>query len=133
MNADNWEIIDSVAANDQTYGYDGYDNSPRIGDNQYQVRIRKYNNTYTYSPVKHLRYDAINQELDIYPNPATNKIVVNGEFSTGSILQILDLSGRLIWVKKLENNNHVEVVLPKISRGIYFLQLNNRVGKLIVR
>jgi hypothetical protein len=133
INEGNWETIDSINANDQTYAYDATDNSPLMGENQYRIAVRKHNNGFTYSPVRHLRYEEISQQLAIYPNPATNKIIVSGEFSAGSVLRIIDLSGRQILRKKIKSSNRVELLLPEISRGIYFLQLNNRRGKLIVR
>ena len=133
MKEGSWQTIDSIAASTQRFEYVTYDYSPVHGINQYRIRMKELTGEISYSPVRRLNVMEFNVPLVIYPNPATHQILVRGEFAAGSVLRIIDLSGREVWHKKVETNNEAALELPALASGIYFLQLNNVMGKFVVR
>ena len=68
------------------------------------------------------------KNISIYPNPATDFITVNYEFqkyNTG--IAIYDLSGRLIRLTTLSNNNNI-IDVSKL-KGVYIVNLIDEYGK----
>jgi hypothetical protein len=68
-------------------------------------------------------------ELNIYPNPATDKITVSidGNGKDCSI-HIVDLNGKLIIQKQellIEGNNKIEINTDELINGIYFLSVES--------
>lgn len=92
-------------------------------------------------------YSHINQILDqvtlndikfeIIPNPAKSyiTIILPSELSNSEI-ELLDISGKTIKSIRTESKESIDLMLIGISKGVYFIQINNRekskVKKLIV-
>lgn len=82
-------------------------------------------------------------EFRIYPNPATDRVLVeSGSLSGQFNLQLIDVSGRIVWnqLSTIKAGSPVEILfLNNLQSGMYFIQISNvttgRVEshKLIVR
>jgi hypothetical protein len=70
----------------------------------------------------------IQDDIRIYPNPAQDFIVWMGSPTN---LKILDSSGRVVWEGRVEQAAKIE--LEEWNSGVYFLQSDDEVSKLIVR
>ena len=128
-----WEGINNLAAIDRTEEYHFIDNNPNPGTNEYRLQIIEKNNEVFYSPTQRIFID-INNEFDIYPNPATSQLNVTGNFSSLTMFTLSDLSGKLIWQKKIfSNRNMVKIDLPPLPPGIYMIRINDSVKKLVIR
>lgn len=70
-------------------------------------------------------------ELQIYPNPATNFIVVKSATNDLLGFKLYELSGRLISVFKSENpENRMELNSLPNSSGIYLLKIETKTGQI---
>jgi hypothetical protein len=79
---------------------------------------------------------------DIYPNPSNNQDVVveiNSDINSASILEIMDMSGRVIRSTELSIEagfNSVKVSTSELAKGIYFVNVKgnsiNSVSKLVI-
>ncbi|MBR1626876.1 MAG: T9SS type A sorting domain-containing protein [Bacteroidales bacterium] len=65
--------------------------------------------------------------LTIYPNPATNEIVINNVANNG-LVEIFDITGKL--VKQVVYNNKVDV--SNLLTGVYTIKVNNKTQKLVI-
>ena len=63
--------------------------------------------------------------LDIFPNPATNEIFVNGNLTKIKKLIITDNVGRIVLTRVVENSTTQQIDVSTLSKGIYFLSTNN--------
>ena len=63
--------------------------------------------------------------LEIFPNPATNEIFVNGNLSKIKKLIITDNVGRVVFTREVENSTTQRIDVSTLSKGIYFLSTNN--------
>jgi hypothetical protein len=127
-----WEKLYSLPANDQTDEYHFIDNNPIPGTNQYRLKIIGGNNQIIYSTVQKIFID-INNEFDIYPNPTTSQLNIIGNFSSMATITLSDLSGKLIWQKKIfSSSNIVRMNLPSLTLGIYLVRINDSVKKLMI-
>ena len=64
------------------------------------------------------------QNIGIYPNPSNGNFSVNlGEVIPESI-EIIDLTGKIIYTQKeFENNHEILLNLSSVSNGIYFMKI----------
>ncbi|WP_417591448.1 LamG-like jellyroll fold domain-containing protein [Owenweeksia hongkongensis] len=74
--------------------------------------------------------------LHLYPNPASNKLMVESNQPITQI-KILNLSGKVIDVTEGESNNLIELNIEYLTPGVYMLQVANKtkvyVEKLVVK
>lgn len=66
------------------------------------------------------------ESISIYPNPASDYIIVNG---LNGIATINDMFGRTIWTGDVTNGSQIPVT--GISTGMYMLNINNQVFKFV--
>jgi hypothetical protein len=79
--------------------------------------------------------DGINElgfgkNVNVYPNPATDKITVeiNAEVSEGSVISIVSLQGKVIYSEVVKENTtdyRTEIDVDNYARGIYLLKLED--------
>ena len=68
--------------------------------------------------------------LLIYPNPATDKLVV--ESNTKGIVYIKNLLGKIVYKTK-KNSSSLNIDTSKFTSGIYILQLNEINTKILIQ
>jgi hypothetical protein len=60
--------------------------------------------------------------VSVYPNPANNKITINGNLLNQSFrLRILDLTGRIVLEKTIANRT---IDVSSLQSGVYFIEIN---------
>ena len=131
INGNQWVEVKTIPGNDQYRNYSVIDENPMPGKTFYRIKFIEKNNALSYSPVRQVRAGK-NNEFIVYPNPAKNKIFITGNFNYPASLKLLDLSGKIIFQKNLLNSP-ATIDLPHLSAGIYFLQVNEVVHKLVIR
>ena len=67
-------------------------------------------------------------DFSLYPNPADEFIYINSNNINIDAVNIYDLNGRIISNKKVVNNR---INLDNISKGVYFVEINGIVKKLL--
>jgi Secretion system C-terminal sorting domain len=132
-NTNGWETLNDLAASSETEEYHFIDNGTIPGTNQYRLKIIEKNNQFFYSTIQKV-FININNEFDIYPNPTTGLLNITGDFSSLTTIELADLSGKLIWQKKLfSSSNIVRMDLAPLSPGIYMMRINKSLKKLVIR
>tara|TARA_B110000495_G_C23019281_1_gene604349 strand:- start:153 stop:2390 length:2238 start_codon:yes stop_codon:yes gene_type:complete len=76
-----------------------------------------------------------NINIEVYPNPATNKILVSGDLSNSSKLILTDNIGRTVSITNIEKNNTTQKIdISNLSKGIYFISVDdNKIIKKVVK
>lgn len=70
-------------------------------------------------------------DLKIYPNPANKQITIElGNSGNNTELKIKDVTGKTVFSQQVVENKTV-VPLTNFAKGVYFLEVNNRVVKFI--
>jgi hypothetical protein len=93
--------------------------------------IEKTNSTF-YSDTRKIWAGSYNYDFTIYPNPATDKLIISVKDVTGLLLKIMDISGKIILQQKILNNT-TEITLSRLSPGTYLVQYNGMARKLVIR
>ena len=127
-----WTELVTVNAEANLHHYETSDLNPGPGENIYRLRVNARDNHFIYSAQKRivLKFD---DRYSIYPNPAKNKITINGKLKPGSIIKITDISGRII--KEIITNASLSsfaIMLPPLSPGIYLLNVDNYIEKIMI-
>lgn len=73
--------------------------------------------------------DIANEMFSVFPNPSSDKLfLANCTFNIDQNYSVFDIEGRKVMESKLEQN---EIEITALSRGIYFLKLNNSLRKFV--
>lgn len=75
--------------------------------------------------------NAINSEqladYSIYPNPSKGIITIEGEFTEASnTIYLYNNQGQLIHVENKENFNKIQLSLPQLPKGMYYLKIQSK-------
>ncbi|MCF6307666.1 MAG: HYR domain-containing protein [Flavobacteriaceae bacterium] len=71
--------------------------------------------------------------LSIYPNPSNNEITIESKFEALTTISIVDISGKQIYSENAITSESFTLDISSLSNGIYFIILNNKVTKKIVK
>ncbi|MCE2712698.1 MAG: T9SS type A sorting domain-containing protein [Cryomorphaceae bacterium] len=71
-------------------------------------------------------------DIEIYPNPASDKINLNSDQPLQSVA-IIDISGRTVLVRSLNFNKSCSLELPELPKGYYVLKLTTSNGNQVSR
>lgn len=68
------------------------------------------------------------QQVQVYPNPATDQIQVRLQGLEAFSLQVVDVQGRVL-LSETERFREKNLMLPALAKGLYFLQLETSQGR----
>ena len=73
--------------------------------------------------------------ITIFPNPATNEIIVIGDLANSSKLILTDNIGRIVSAINIDKNNNTHKIdIRNLSKGIYFISIDdNKTIKKVVK
>jgi len=74
-----------------------------------------------------------NNGLSIYPNPSSNLITIDSKNVPLNSIQIFDISGKQLFEASNLNTASKTVDISSLSKGIYFISLNNQATKKIIK
>ena len=117
--------------------YDFLHLSPILGQNYYRLKQvdlsagqAGFDEKYEYTDILNIEYQMSNIEYRIFPNPATDYIVINGMIE-GEMVQIFNINGQLI--KEFQHQSSMNnLVITDLPSGTYFIMINNQIKKLII-
>jgi hypothetical protein len=131
MNDNNhWTLLTTIAAGDTQQDYDFLDTDPVQGYNVYRLRITEKTNEVSYSGYRRV-FINVATEFNVFPNPASGKVIVRGKTINGSQLYLSDVLGKPILQLHLVTGDNL-ITLPLLAPGIYLLRVNEKVQKLII-
>lgn len=73
-----------------------------------------------------------NQVSAIYPNPVSNGHLTIQSKNEINEVKIVDAIGKTVYSNKFNNQKQINIDLTSLNKGVYFIQLNNEVQKLII-
>ncbi len=124
----NWEVMATVngAGNStSTINYRSIDEDPHHGVSYYRLKQTDINGEHSYSEIESVNIDQLsNGEIDVSPNPTSNRIAIEGteeELNTIKIYNMLgqDISNLTQTVRS--NSTIITLDLSNLSDGMYWL------------
>lgn len=103
------------------------DNHPVNGNNYYRLRTIDKDNKAALSDIRRVRNEGI-ADVRIYPNPVSHllNVAINADKRTGGQLQVMDLSGKMIYTKNLQlpqGSSIIAVDLDNQAAGTYIIKI----------
>lgn len=130
----NWVTIGEFTTINQKNLYEYLDANPFAGNNYYRLKITDADYKITYSSLQKIYIRSAEDRLMIYPNPAKDNIIIEGELPVRTKIRLLSMDGKLIMQKEIITNlRRTQLNLPSLIPGIYFIQINNVMKKIIIR
>ena len=128
----NWTSLPVITADDTRFKYATVDNSPSQGDNFYRLKISEKDGSIQYSEIRKIWFGSPASDFTIYPNPSAGKVTLSGNFEPNSLLQVTDISGKIVWQQYIRGNQ-VRIDLPHFAAGLYLVRYKEAVKKLLVK
>lgn len=80
-----------------------------------------------------ISYTLLNSSIEIYPNPASDKMYVSG-LQQNSLLKLYTITSQLVWSENSINNSWItEIPLSNLPNGIYFLNVQSSDGSIVTK
>jgi Secretion system C-terminal sorting domain len=134
----NWRLIgtvDGAGSSSQISDYFFIDDQPLIGVNYYRLKQIDLNGGYEYSWV--VREDIkASSDLYLYPNPASNQLIVSLKDVQEFDLLFYNASGQsvshLISSSELLNQT-IKIDVSRLAAGVYFVRFGNCTEKFVIQ
>lgn len=127
-----WMPLLSINAEANREEYNGTDYTVFPGANYYRLRIAEKNGAVYYSGISYITVYTVGDQFSFYPNPASGSITIYRNKHESAVLKLRDVQGRLLLQRVIINKTE-NIVLPALPAGVYLLQVNDVVQKLLIR
>ena len=134
----NWEIFPKTAKYNFVGGTNASSASPKIIFQEAGIYDVKLSTQYSAGSDDTLKTAFINavptglsdligiKNLQIFPNPSTGIVYVNGEFGKTTQVQILDIQGKMIEQVSFDTpENQFLIDFTHFQKGVYFIQIQS--------
>lgn len=130
--AQTWGTAGSVRANGNTSVVSSYNFKDALkvgGKYYYRLKMVDQDGSYTYSPVRSINAEGT-IEMNIYPNPASEYVMIRSKKGTDDKLtiQLLNQTGQI--VKQLNGNGNSVLSVNGFNSGNYFVRVINANGSI---
>jgi Concanavalin A-like lectin/glucanases superfamily/Secretion system C-terminal sorting domain len=136
QNAGDWKVLKKIKGAGTSYdvlNYTTMDDYPANGISYYRLKQTDVNGEFTYSNIVSVNLDRQpSLKIAIYPNPAIDIILVNGDDI--SELTVLDALGRDLTTScsfAFESKNQVKIDLSALSEGLYYIKTLTTLNKVV--
>ncbi len=131
-NGQEWSTIGQVKGNGTTSKATNYafaDEAPLATVNYYRLKQVDMDEKSSYSPTVSVNFKGNGKQLSVFPNPANDRLnVVSDRFDTEGVVEIYDLSGRLVQSVK---NTATQLDISRLNAGLYQLRLLDKTGAVM--
>lgn len=76
--------------------------------------------------------EELSASFKLYPNPASTEITITSQHNGEADVKIYDMTGRCVKEVYISNINNATINISDIEKGIYFINVNGKVEKLVV-
>lgn len=74
---------------------------------------------------------AVQTDFTVFPNPGKGQVTISGNFEPNSLLQVIDIGGRITWQRNISSSQAI-IHLPHLSPGLYIVRCKEAVKKLVI-
>ncbi len=123
-----FEKIGTVASYNSsgTKSYSFEDRTPHKGLNFYRLKQADRDGQFTYSNIKKVLFEGFGNPISVYPNPASNYILINFTGKQKTVLvNVFDAKGRLVLSTAVPNVLPIRLNLGGLASGKYNMQLSD--------
>lgn len=127
--AKNWKAIGFVSSEStnstRQIDYTFTDEAPETGVNYYRLKQIDIDGTFSYSPIKSVRFTEEKNPLTLGANPASESINLAGNLRQIKSMKIADSYGRIM-ISNITPKNKIEI--SELPKGVYLLLIETTSG-----
>lgn len=130
LTATNFSRIGTVLARQLSQSaYTDFDNSPAMGWNYYRLKIFDKSGSFTYSPVRPVKFEKGLEQVKLFPVPATTDLNIQlpTSYVNKTQLQVIGVDGKFIASLRPVSNMVILNVQP-LASATYFLVITKEDG-----
>lgn len=139
QNGLNWEVVltqPAAGTSNQQLNYFDYDLNPYWGESYYRLKMINTDGSYSYSDIRKVTFNQNEDNIVVYPNPATNNLFVQLQEIGTFEVTITDVSGKVVLQNTITTNskNTIQTLdLSNLNNGVYFttVKQNNEKQKTV--
>ncbi len=124
-----FDSIGQVAATGNSVSISNYQFThfkPGAGVHYYRLKEVDMDGHFSYSPIVSAKINASGTEINIYPNPASDHIVITYQGITANYVRIMNAAGSMVGQYSLNpNSGQTTISLNGLARGNYFVEIVN--------
>jgi len=139
-NGTNWQMIGQVDITENATGSDTWhftDSLPLSGANYYRLQMVDHDGSSSWSTIVEVGYHpaAAAASVSIFPNPATDKILIqcSGQLLATSTIRLYSAIGEALPVNLIPGMGTAILSLTGLPPGVYFLQVRTPSGWQVLR
>ena len=124
-NAKDWEDIEQIKAVVNSYTdsyYSAYDESPLSGQSYYRLKQTDIDGKADYSEIREIEMKGP-ADIKVYPNPATDYIMVSVPGSKKLLIELFNISGQKINVPVNYQVDKASLSVAGIPSGVYLIRI----------
>ena len=123
-----FNTVQQTAAKNNAYNeYSITDLQPLNGTSYYRIEAVDKDGKITYSKTEKIQLKIENEQLTIYPNPATS--IVNIAFKEMQQVIITDVTGRILLNKQLGSVSNTQLNIGSIGKGMFLVRVIGKDGR----
>ncbi len=125
-----FQIVDGAGNSSMILNYNTIDDKPFEGISYYRLKQTDFDGRFTYSQTIPVEFKNRIDHFEIYPNPATDDILLMhfNSRATVTTIKILDVSGKLVLSKTVDTDKGIQKTHLDVSSfdsGVYVVVLEN--------
>jgi hypothetical protein len=121
-----WADLVEVAGKgttDSLSTYEAYDNGPYSGLSYYRLRQTDLDGISYYSPIRTVIFSGMATAIAVFPNPASDHLVIASNNPGSLTVQLFDLRGIAVHLPLNYSGSTAVIYLSGLADGIYFLRI----------
>lgn len=116
--------VAAAAGDAGSANYSFTDENPAKALNYYRIEIVNQDGSTSYSGIRTLgSASAVTATVNIYPNPATDRLHVTTAANTAFNILIIDVQGRVVRQAAVASGNAADITISDLVKGIYFAEI----------
>jgi len=131
------KIIDGAGNSSEKLSYKSVDERPYSGISYYRLKQTDFDGKFTYSDIEVVTRNGLEEnEINIYPNPGTDQMTIEGnkvELSEFALYNIYGQNVSTLLKITGQNTSSITIDISRLSNGIYTLKTKNHIRKIIKR
>jgi len=98
----------------------------------YRLKQVDLDGKYSYSPIVDIKHEN-NESSNVYPNPFTNKLSIQTEANSNSLIEVFDMQGRKVYTQMSNISGLTEIKSTEWESGIYIVKVNGMSAVKIIK
>lgn len=114
--------VDGAGNSQYQIEYEALDTEPLPGTSYYRLKQMDFSGAYSYSDVVAVNFHSANElALEVWPNPATDKLKLRTGGAAQATLELFSLEGKLVSHIDAGDHDLIEMDVSQLPRGFYLV------------